>query len=63
MREGRVIRNPGYDGEFGTIRLFGEGELMQLAVEGMVFGSGKPGRGAGRPKACRSGAAGAEVAG
>jgi len=54
MRAGRVIRNPGYDGEFGTIRLFAEGELAQLAGQGMVLGSGKPGRGAGRPKARRS---------
>lgn len=27
MREGRVIRVPGYDGRFGRIRLFGEREL------------------------------------
>lgn len=27
LRQGRVIRDPGYDGEYGTIRLFGEGEL------------------------------------
>lgn len=60
MRAGRVIRNPGYDGEFGTIRLFREGELMQLADKGMLFGSGRPGR-AGRPKARRTSGAGAEV--
>jgi uncharacterized protein (TIGR00375 family) len=27
LRQGRVIRNPGYDGEYGTIRLFDAGEL------------------------------------
>jgi uncharacterized protein (TIGR00375 family) len=27
IRSGRVIRQPGYDGEFGVIRLFEEGEL------------------------------------
>ena len=27
LREGRVIRDPGYDGEYGAIRLFGAGEL------------------------------------
>jgi uncharacterized protein (TIGR00375 family) len=27
MRDGRVIREGGYDGEYGTIRLFGPGEL------------------------------------
>ncbi|MHC1696782.1 MAG: endonuclease Q family protein [Geobacteraceae bacterium] len=30
MREGRVIRQGGYDGEFGTIRLFKEEELRLL---------------------------------
>jgi len=30
MREGQVIRQEGYDGEFGTIRLFEESELRQL---------------------------------
>ncbi|MDD2337176.1 MAG: endonuclease Q family protein [Geobacteraceae bacterium] len=30
MREGQVIRQGGYDGEFGTIRLFEEDELQRL---------------------------------
>jgi len=32
LREGRVIRDPGYDGEYGTIRLFAEGELPGKAA-------------------------------
>lgn len=31
MRGGRVLRRPGYDGEYGTIRLFADGELERLA--------------------------------
>lgn len=31
MREGRVIRKPGYDGEYGVIRLFRDGELTRRA--------------------------------
>jgi PHP family Zn ribbon phosphoesterase len=27
LRAGRVIRDPGYDGEYGAIRLFEDGEL------------------------------------
>lgn len=37
MRTGSVIRQPGYDGEFGVIRVFEEGELVQLAGQGMLF--------------------------
>ena len=38
MRSGRVIRTPGYDGEFGAIRLFAKGELAQLSGQGKLFG-------------------------
>ncbi|QOX79000.1 UvrD-helicase domain-containing protein [Trichlorobacter lovleyi] len=38
MREGTVIRHPGYDGEFGVIRVFEQGELAQLAGQGGLFG-------------------------
>jgi len=31
IRAGRVIRRPGYDGEFGVIRVFAEGELDRLS--------------------------------
>ena len=30
MRQGRVLRRPGYDGEYGVIRLFADGELARL---------------------------------
>jgi DNA helicase-2/ATP-dependent DNA helicase PcrA len=35
LRAGKVIREAGYDGEYGTIRLFEDGELKRLA--GMLF--------------------------
>lgn len=38
MREGKVIRRPGYDGEFGVIRVFEEGELDRLVGQGRLFG-------------------------
>jgi uncharacterized protein (TIGR00375 family) len=42
MRSGRVIRKPGYDGEFGVIRVFEEGDLARLAGQGSLFGDVKP---------------------
>jgi PHP family Zn ribbon phosphoesterase len=30
VRSGRVIRNPGYDGEFGVIKVFAKGEQLEL---------------------------------
>jgi ATP-dependent DNA helicase UvrD/PcrA len=45
MRRGQVVRQPGYDGEFGVIRVFGEGELAQLAGQGNLFGDPKSRRG------------------
>lgn len=38
VREGRVIRQPGYDGEFGVIKVFEDGELKRLTDLGSVFG-------------------------
>ncbi len=38
MREGRVFRQPGYDGEFGVVHVFEEGELAQLAGQASLFG-------------------------
>jgi PHP family Zn ribbon phosphoesterase len=32
MREGRVTVEPGYDGEYGTIHLFGEAEDAPVAA-------------------------------
>ncbi len=40
MREGRVIRQPGCDGEYGVIRVFEEGEPALLAGQGSLFGDG-----------------------
>jgi DNA helicase II / ATP-dependent DNA helicase PcrA len=40
MRGGRVIRTPGYDGEYGVIRVFEEGEPARLAGQESLFGDG-----------------------
>jgi len=37
LRSGQVIRDPGYDGEYGVIRLFEESELKQLTSGGLLF--------------------------
>jgi DNA helicase-2/ATP-dependent DNA helicase PcrA len=37
LREGRVIRDAGYDGEYGVIRLFEPGELQRRTSGGMLF--------------------------
>jgi uncharacterized protein (TIGR00375 family) len=42
IRSGRVIRRPGYDGEFGVIRVFNEGELDRLAGQGGLSGDPLP---------------------
>jgi len=42
IRTGRVIRTPGYDGEFGVIRVFAEGEREQLAGQISLFTGKKP---------------------
>jgi DNA helicase II / ATP-dependent DNA helicase PcrA len=38
IRAGRVIRRAGYDGEFGVIRVFADGELGRLAGQGGLSG-------------------------
>ncbi|MBN2123294.1 MAG: UvrD-helicase domain-containing protein, partial [Deltaproteobacteria bacterium] len=38
MRRNQVIREEGYDGEYGVIRLFREGEKNVLAGQGSLFG-------------------------
>jgi uncharacterized protein (TIGR00375 family) len=40
MRAGRVIRTPGFDGEYGVIRVFEEGEAERLFGLGSLFGDG-----------------------
>lgn len=37
MREGRVIRTPGYDGQFGVIRVFEDGEVERLSGQAGLF--------------------------
>ncbi|HDI78736.1 MAG TPA: hypothetical protein ENF54_03750 [Desulfobacteraceae bacterium] len=37
MREGKVIREAGYDGRYGRIRLFKEGELLELSSQMRLF--------------------------
>jgi DNA helicase II / ATP-dependent DNA helicase PcrA len=49
LRAGQVIREPGYDGEYGVIRLFQEHELERLTAGGLLFDAP-----AARPKAARA---------
>src|SRR5262245_53011392 len=37
LRAGKVIREAGYDGEYGVIRLFEESELKRLTAGGLLF--------------------------
>ncbi len=37
MREGRVIKQEGYDGEYGAIRLFREGESLEISGQRSLF--------------------------
>ena len=37
LRRGQVIREAGYDGEYGVIRLFEEGELREATAGGLLF--------------------------
>lgn len=37
LRQEEVIRKPGYDGEYGVIRVFGDGELDKLSKQGVFF--------------------------
>jgi DNA helicase II / ATP-dependent DNA helicase PcrA len=37
LRAGNVIRDPGYDGEYGVIRLFEESELKRLTAGSLLF--------------------------
>jgi uncharacterized protein (TIGR00375 family) len=38
VRSNRVIRKPGYDGEFGVITVFSEGERAELCGQASLFG-------------------------
>ena len=37
IREGKVIRKPGYDGVFGSVTPFKEGEIKQYEKEGEII--------------------------
>ena len=37
LRAGQVIRDPGYDGEYGVIRLFEDSELKRLTAGALLF--------------------------
>ena len=41
VRTNQVIRKAGYDGEFGVINVFDEGERASLSGQGSLFGLGK----------------------
>ncbi|MFH1020181.1 MAG: UvrD-helicase domain-containing protein, partial [Pseudomonadota bacterium] len=43
IRTGKVIRTPGYDGEFGVIRVFADGEREELAGQISLFAGKKTG--------------------
>ncbi len=45
VRENRVIREPGYDGAFGVIRVFDPDELSRLSGQLSLFGKAVPVRG------------------
>ena len=42
IRKGKVIRRAGYDGEFGVIKVFEQGELHELAGQSSLFERRKP---------------------
>lgn len=44
VRDNRVIRQAGYDGEFGVIRVFDEGERASLAGQASLLGNLRPPR-------------------
>ncbi|MCP4689688.1 MAG: UvrD-helicase domain-containing protein, partial [Desulfobacterales bacterium] len=60
VRRGEVHLNPGYDGEFGTIRIFNDEERERLMRQKSLFNMGGPGsakkKAAGRKKKAGAGA-------
>ncbi len=42
IRSNRVIRKPGFDGEFGVITVFSEDEISELQGQARLFAAGKP---------------------
>jgi len=39
MRKGEVIKDPGYDGVYGKIKIFGEKENQKTKIQGLLFDS------------------------
>jgi PHP family Zn ribbon phosphoesterase len=37
MREGKVILEPGYDGEYGKVKVFSDKELKDIAAQEELF--------------------------
>ena len=54
MRSGRVIRKPGFDGEYGVIRVFEEGEVARLSGQGGLSGDGSAPRARRKTTSCMS---------
>jgi DNA helicase II / ATP-dependent DNA helicase PcrA len=48
MRQARINPTPGYDGEFGVVRVFAEGELERLRGQDELFA--RPARGGGKAR-------------
>jgi DNA helicase II / ATP-dependent DNA helicase PcrA len=50
LRAGAVIRQAGYDGEYGVIRIFDEGELARFTKGGLLFDMPRRGRARAAPE-------------
>jgi DNA helicase-2/ATP-dependent DNA helicase PcrA len=57
LREGRVLRDAGYDGEYGVIQLFEPGELDRPASNAVLFEPEPAPAGPGRPRRGQAGRA------
>jgi uncharacterized protein (TIGR00375 family) len=63
LRAGTVIREAGYDGEYGVIRLFQPGELRRLTSGALLFDAPSFAAPASKKKSAHAGRVGAEGAG
>ena len=53
LRAGTVIRQPGYDGEYGVIRIFDDEELDRFTRGGLLFDAPRRGRARAAPEPVR----------
>jgi DNA helicase II / ATP-dependent DNA helicase PcrA len=53
LRAGTVIRQAGYDGEYGVIRIFNDGELERFTRGGLLFDAPRRGRARSAPEPTR----------